>query len=368
MNILHIISGDLWGGAETMAYSLCVELSKDPHNSINVILFNHGKLEKHLSDSGVSTLVLDERKYSNLQILLKTLSYIKTIAPDIIHTHKHKENVIGSFASLITRTPSIRTVHGESEHEITLKDGSKYLFKKLNYFTGRYIQNFIVAVSHNLSRKLSRIYPRDKIATIQNGINLETHIPTYFNKKKTPNNILVIAIIARLVHVKRIDIFITIAKLLLAEDERQYEFRIYGDGPLLNEMKNLSRTYKIQHSVKFMGFVNDINTALQDIDILLITSEHEGLPMNLLEGIMAGAFVISHDVGDIRKVLCDGQCGILIESLTPEDFASAVKYIAKHQRIAKDKSIKAASNVKSNYSSMNMASYYISLYKRAINN
>lgn len=362
MRILHIISGDLWGGAESIASSIIGELSLMPDVEVFVILFNYGKLEERLSSYQIPVKVIAEDKMSHAFLLLKAYQYVRNIKPDIIHTHKHKENVIGSIISLLTRIPSIRTTHGDSESNIGIKDGLKYLYKILNRFSGRYIQKKIVAVSSELNSKLKSLYPPEKVITIQNGIRIDNKLKEISsNKKKTT-----VAIVCRLVPVKRVDIFLRIAHILIKNKPDAFDFLIFGDGPLYGELMQLSNNIGVAQNIKFMGFVDEMNEYYPKIDILLITSDHEGLPMNLLEAILYGIPVVSHDVGDVRKVLCNGKCGELIKNQDPVEYAEAIVKIINDNKVKETYTQNAIQNVSISYNLKRTAKKYFNLYSSLI--
>ncbi len=69
--------------------------------NINVVLLNHGTLEQKLLNNGINVIVLDESKLNGFQILLQLISTIRKIKPDVIHTHRVKENILGSISALV---------------------------------------------------------------------------------------------------------------------------------------------------------------------------------------------------------------------------------------------------------------------------
>lgn len=365
MKILHIISGDLWGGAESLVYGIIRETAQNPDHEVSVLLFNHGILEKRLKSAGIGIKIVDENSMSQLSLLLKAFAYIRTLKPDIIHTHKHKENVVGSLASLVTRTPSVRTAHGDVESDVNLSDGFKFLYKLLNVFTGRTIQKKIIAVSRDLHDKLEKQYPASKIVTIPNGIILKKRSNDQLGKKQKKDKIN-IAIICRLVPVKRVDIFLAMAQKLSLIQPDRFHFTIFGDGPLDSSLKNLSREYGVSDNVTFMGFVPDMAIYFPKIDFVVITSDHEGLPMNLLESVAHGIPIVSHDVGDISKVLCDGTCGVILNSQDPKEFATAIYNLANDIETIDSYTRSAFENVKNNYSLRSTTEQYIDLYYAVI--
>ena len=116
INVLQIASGDLWAGAEVQLFTLAEALNRNEDVNINVILLNHGALEQNLINNGINVIVIDESTLNGFQILLRLVDTIRKINPDVIHTHRTKENVLGSISALFSRTPTLRTSHGAPEH------------------------------------------------------------------------------------------------------------------------------------------------------------------------------------------------------------------------------------------------------------
>ena len=117
IHILHIVSGDLWAGAEVQLYTLAKTQQLDHRTRVSVITLNPGRLELNLRDCGIDVTVVDESHYNGLQILVKLGNTIKDKRPDVVHTHRIKENILGSIAALLNgNVPSMRTAHGAAEH------------------------------------------------------------------------------------------------------------------------------------------------------------------------------------------------------------------------------------------------------------
>lgn len=328
IKIMHLASGDLWAGAEVQLFTLVTNLNRRADTVIHVVLLNHGTLEQKLQQECIAVTVLDEAKLNGLRILLQLIRATAKIQPDIIHTHRIKENIFGSIAALLNRNiPSIRTAHGASEHRPSLFHVAKHAIFFLDWICARFLQKKTVAVSQDLADALLKSYPANKILVIENGIDIDKFtVPKREGPDhSTDNKPLTIAIAGRLTAVKRIDIFIeTAQQLLQTHPELSFDFHIYGDGPLREELEQLSNKLQTKNMVHFKGHCSDMTSALKQLDILLLTSDHEGLPMILLEAMAARVQIITHAVGGIPRLLDDGKCGILIHENRPVLYAEAI--------------------------------------------
>ena len=329
IKILHIASGDLWAGAEVQLLTLATALQKKPDVDVHVILFNSGKLWRRLHDAGIAVSIYDESRLNGFQLLYRLARKLRELKPDVVHTHRTKENILGSIAALMTgNIPSIRTSHGAAEHLPPWYHIPKRMILLLDWFSGRYLQDKVIAVSKDLAGILRKHFPADRIIVIQNGIDLSS-LPD-LNKQSTsdrdhPTRPYRFGIAGRLVPVKRVDIYIrTAAELRSVYPDINATFHIYGEGPLRSQLEALSGELNASGTIRFEGQCEDMHAALAAMDALIITSDHEGLPMIVLEAMALRTPVIAHAVGGIPELLDEGNCGALVTENAPSAFAEAI--------------------------------------------
>src|SRR5690625_6993292 len=111
LRITHIASGDLWAGAEAQMANLLAALHQTEGVKLDVVLLNHGELEARLRQAGIPVTVLDEGELSAFIIAWRLWRHFRRKRPDLVHTHRCKENVLGSVAARLVGARSVRTVH-----------------------------------------------------------------------------------------------------------------------------------------------------------------------------------------------------------------------------------------------------------------
>ena len=375
INILHIASGDLWAGAEVQLFTLAKSLNNQQDINISVVLLNHGILEQKLLNNGINVIVLDESKLNGFQILRQLISTIRKIKPDVIHTHRVKENILGSISALFNKTPSLRTAHGAPEHKPEWFHIPKRLILFLDWFCGRFLQRQIIAVSGDLAGILQKDFPANKIKVIENGIDLAslTNIATSVKPDPVKSDMesstssFRIGIAGRLVPVKRVDLFIkAAAELLKTHPEFNISFHIFGDGPLHRELVALNQKLNTEKMIHFEGHCENMQQELADLDILLITSDHEGLPMILLEAMVLQTPIVAHAVGGIPTLLDQGKCGVLVSDHHSSAYAEAIYQLIKNNGIRTNIIQNALSRVTTFYSSEQNANAYLTAYRSLI--
>lgn len=324
--VAHIASGDLWAGAEAQLCELVQALQGKTDLTIHVVLLNEGELGRRLRAAGVAVTVFDERRLGPLQLLRELRRFVRDTRPCVIHTHRFKENILGALAARAVRgVKSVRTTHGAAEH--AGRSWKEKLIRHLDIWTGRHLQQRIVAVSSDLAASLAEQFGASHVICIPNGINVEA----VRSLAKQPVSVDLgaaaprVGFIGRLVGVKRVDIVLQLARLAAEEHPGRYTFFIVGDGPLAASLQQETKALGLDSSVRFLGFQNNCLPLLKQMDVLLITSDHEGLPMVGLESLALGVPMVSHAVGGLKELLADRDNGELVASQQPQALLDAIE-------------------------------------------
>jgi glycosyltransferase involved in cell wall biosynthesis len=369
LRVLHVASGDLWAGAEVQLYQLAREQRKDPRTAPHVVLMNHGLLEHNLRAEGIRFTVLDETRLGSPAILRRLLQLIGRFRPHVVHTHRQKENVLGAVAARLAGVPvCLRTVHGAPEFNAPLWRADKQLYRLMDWFAGALLQDTIIAVSEPLGHELAAVYPRRKIAVIPNGIDFLETARRAAEEVELPgaDTDMRLALVGRLVPVKRPDIFVQTAAQVLAATDKPVRFFIFGDGPLSSEISALITSLGLQERVHLMGFTDPLLPCLNRMHALLVTSDHEGLPMIVLEALALRVPVIARGVGGIPEVLRNGRYGRLIARQAPENYADAVLEYLQHSETQREAAEKAFEHAANYYSAMATSASYDRAYRGAL--
>ncbi len=302
IKILHIISGDLWAGAEVQVFTLIKQLRQC--SDVKTIILNDGELATRIRKIGVSVIILDESQFSTLQIFLKIRKILMCFNPDIVHTHRQKENILGALANVTTiRARSVRTVHGKNEFSFNFRAKMQGIVERL---VTTCFCNVIIAVSEDLRKKLHSEFPTKIVKVIYNGVDVEelkknTGIAQFKKDKPDKKHI---GMIGRLVAVKRVDIFLKISEIIKREIEGEYFFHIVGDGPLRSELEILASKLGVTDVVQFHGHRSDIPSIINSLDVVVMCSDYEGLPMTALETIALDSILLAHKIGGLAELAC----------------------------------------------------------------
>lgn len=346
----HIASGDRWAGAEVQLATLLRALARRGDLSLCAIVLNEGCLAAEIRECGIQVNVIPEREENFIGILRKASRYLSNISTDVLHGHGYKANVLAALLAQWLTIPSVvRTEHGLPEPFQGKKRLKQRLARGLDYLVARYATKAVISVTGELAAHLSRQLDPRKVITIHNGIEMQrVHSRLTSEQAKELLGILpgesVVGTAGRLEPIKRLDMFLLTASHLLRTLPKT-KFLIVGEGMEEFRLRRLVVDLGIREQVRFLGHRTDIYDVLRAMDVFLLTSDHEGLPMVLLEALNLGLPIVAREVGGIPEVLQGGTNGILVSSATAEALAEACISIlsnaSQRQRLAKGASDRA---------------------------
>ena len=306
MKVLHVISGDLWAGAEAQAATLLGELVRQPGVQLSVVLLNPGELQARLCALGIAVTVLDESQHSAPVLFWRLLQLMRRLRPHIVHTHRFKENILGAVAArLVTAAVSLRTEHGAPEHPTAgLRNLPRRALQVMDAWCARHLQAACIAVSDELGQQLRRARPGCNVVVIANGVAAAATAPLPPAWKRDEPAAVHVGIAGRLVPVKRVDLFLALAALLQRDAAGTvWRFQVFGDGPLRTALQQQAAAHGLTDVVRFHGHCPDLAAQLGHLDVLVMCSDHEGMPMVALEAVAAGTPVLAHAVGGLVDLL-----------------------------------------------------------------
>jgi len=318
LRVCHVMSADLWAGAEVQLATTAAYLAAQPDMQLSIVLFNEGRLARELRELGVSVTVFDETRLGGLAILSRLTQWLAARPVDVVHTHRYKDTVIGATAARLTGVPHlVRTVHGFPEPTRGWNALKLHAYELLDRAALRRSSAVLIAVSKNLAEALRRSgFWAGRVTAIHNGM---AAVPEVSNEIKTavrrelgvPDEALLIGTVGRLAPVKgHVDLIRAIA--LARPRIPQAKLLIAGEGPLHGELSAMASRLGIADCCIFSGHRDDVHHLTAAMDIFVLPSLSEGIPMALLEAMSLGVPVIATRVGGMPEVVHDRVTGLLV--------------------------------------------------------
>ena len=365
MNICHIVSGDLWGGAEAQSFQFIIDLCKMSGLSISVIVFNEGILSRKLIAYGINVCIVDESSNCVVVMIKKITSELRRKQVDIVHFHGFKENFLGGIAArLLGLKGLVRTHHGRGV--LNSKSINKYI-EKINSF---FFADKIIAVSSELGGFLcsSVLHEnQNKICVVRNGINLTSldvtkSVVDVRDELNIPADVVVIGTTGRLVREKGHEYLIHATKKII-EKGHNVILVILGNGYLLENDMIIVRELDLSNYVLFPGFVNNVIDYVNIFDLFVMTSISEGIPIALLEAMGLGKPVVVTAVGGIPEVINDKVNCVLIPPANSDVCADVCCELIENSYFRHKLAEYAREHIKKNFLSVHSAQKTKKIYE-----
>lgn len=373
VRVCHVAVGDLWAGAEVQLAALVHDLVKRPGLEISAVLLNQGRLFGELQKAGIEVTVFPEADWTATTIFRYLFRYLRSYSIDLIHTHKYKDNILGTMAAKLVGIPYVvRTVHGLSEPFVGREAWHMRAYEWCDDLATRMAVDKVIAVSSQIHQVLSLKFRAHKVVQIHNGIRVKQ---TQATRKRSeireklgvdPKS-QVIGTVGRLTPVKGHEHLIYAAQQLL-KIRRDVQVMIVGNGPLMNSLRGLVEHLEITEKVVFLGHRDDVYDLICAMDIFVLPSLHEGIPMVILEAMALARPVVASRVGGIPEVINDHVEGLLVTAGNPSELAYACHKLIDDQDLRIRLGAAGQQRVEAEFSSDAMGAKVAALYRELVGN
>jgi len=293
-------------------------LTHFPDLELTAFLLNRGRLADELTLRGVPVRVCDESRQGIGQLLWAVTNHLNEIQPNIVHSHRYKEHILGAVAGKLSHNPVVvRTYHGLEEHLSGWAGLKMKLYNGMDAAIGKMTANGIVGVSFEIAGILKRRFPSADVRCIRNGIDLTRVVPSVGRMVMraqlglSPDS-FVVGTVGRLMPIKGLEYLIEAFRQFRHQhDPHKSELVIVGDGPLKASFMRCAEEYGVAHDVRLLGSRTDIYDVMNVFDVFALPSLHEGVPMVLLEAMALGIPIVASCVGGIPEILEDEKEALL---------------------------------------------------------
>ena len=373
-NVLQLHASSGCYGGEAVILSLSKAMKGTCYNSIVGCLASKKKtpeLGRRARMLGLDSVYFPMKVKGDPYVISEICNVVRDRNVRIIHAHGYKSNLLGLFVSKLYHIPIITTNH--LFPPMPMDDWKLQLYSKFDaWFTMRHLDR-IVAVSEEIKSKLvKKGLKGSHVVTIENGIDLDefgevSSIDRMALKKNLgiPSDSFVVGSLGRLTPQKGYTYLLESAKKVVSRNSDAV-FVIAGDGPLKNYLKQYSETLGIQEKVRFLGFREDVLDVLRMMDIFVLSSIDEGLPMAMLEAMAARTPVVVTSVGDIGKVIKSRINGCLVEARDAAMLAEEIEYLINNKSVRDSLCKNALETVCRDHSKEAMCDKYVSIYEEVL--
>jgi glycosyltransferase involved in cell wall biosynthesis len=318
MRVCHVVSSLQVGGAERFVVDLSSALQQQHH--VDISIANMGDSEKSLEQSAIQLgFILFGMRH--LGLVKQIIQFIRIfLTHDIVHVHSTFSLPRVVFAKMLLpfgQCKLIYTRHNERVHK-GFKWESVYLMAKL-------VVTKFVFVAEKARVNFLNFYPsyKAKSVTVLNGV-----LP--INKSSVKSSKLKLGQVGRFVKLKAQTHLLKAIAELSEQEQAQIEVHFYGEGPLFDSTKQYAES--ISHCETFFhGLVADRDIIYSSFDVLVVTSETEGLSLAILEALASRLPIIATNVGGNPELVKHEHNGFLYEFGDTINLANKIKSLLSKQ-------------------------------------
>ncbi len=366
VKVLQLISSGGYYGAENMLLNLATSQEKAGCRN-NLLLFHNlhqpnMEFYERAQRSGLNVKTVRCKGRADWHTVREIQKCMREDSVDLIHTHGYKADLYGYLAARSTGKPLVATCHNWVGGTTVLE-----IYNRLDRFVLKRF-NAIAAVSETVANRMRVLgISPDKIKAIANGLHVEEFegCPPAALPLRQDRDRKVIGIVARL------DLQKGFEYLLRAVRDLRKMFPgvvlvIVGEGPDRTAIEGMVQEYGLQSNVVLAGQRNDMPGVYAAMDIFVLPSLNEGLPMTLLEAMASSRPVVATRVGAIPNVIADGENGFLVGPRDSAGLKNAISRLLANPDMGQRLGTHAHDWVKQHYTAAAMAQKYRELYEEVL--
>jgi len=324
-----------------------------------------GSIGEQLRAQGVPILVTAPKRHAFRYFgPLKLLGAIRHLRPDVVHTHGLQAiATIGPLAKARLVPPWVHTFHyGNYPYankrwmwiERTFSRRADRLVavseaQRSAIIQWHEVEDPRIVVVPNGVRPLPRRLDATGLAELRRGFGISA-------EKR------IVGTVAVMTEQKGISHLLD-AAARIAEKSPEVHFLIVGGGPREQEYRELSQSMGLAGVVTFAGWRDDVGDLLQLMDIYVMSSLWEAMPLALLEAMSAGRPIVATDVSDNAIIVEDGQSGLIVPPADPGKLAGAISRLLGNAELANRMGINAEGRLRESYSVDLMLHRYGQIYR-----
>lgn len=258
----------------------------------------------------VPTLGRAVRPTDDLRALRGLVAAMRRFRPHIVHTHTAKAGALGRAAAVLARVPArVHTFHGHLLHGYFSPAKTRLVVQAERNLAaatdrlvavGRGVRDDLLAAGIGRPGQYAVVPPGTTPAAAPGRAEARERLGV-------PQDSLVVVYVGRVTRIKRPDRFLAVAREVRRAVPAT-RFLVCGDGDLHSDLESAA---DLGDALHLLGWRADVETVYAAADVVLLTSDNEGMPVSLIEAGLAGVPAVATNVGSVAEVVRDGTTGLL---------------------------------------------------------
>lgn len=361
--VLQLIETGGPGGAERMLLNLGRSLGNGYAPTVGLI--KAGWLATQTEAAGLPLVMVRGRAAGDIGVMTALLRIVLTRRIRLVHAHEFYMAALGAAVSRLTGVPLVVTVHGKGYYPERRR--RRWLYRLVAAQAA-----VMVTVSRDLKEFLCRVTgtPSGRVEVIYNGIDPEpwarvSRDGELLKSVGVPPDARVLGAVGNLYPVKGHLHLIQAARAVVAVEPSAH-LVILGRGTLKGALEAEAERLGIRSHVHLLGLRDDVPNWLGAMDVFVLPSLSEGLPLSVLEAMAAGRPIVATKVGGVPEVVEDGVTGFLVPPAAPDALAERMLAVLGDPVRATTMGAAGRARVQATFSLPEMANRYRALYQRVV--
>ena len=320
-NILYIARAPIHGGTENVVLQLC-EIFQPLVNKI-VVCAGSGFNQEILNKMGIKFYEIPDLENKNplniIKISAKLKHIIKAENITVIHTHHRMAAFYVTLLRLYKKCAFINTSHNTFYNKV-----------KLTHFA--YKHAHLIACGQMVKKNLVNEFSLQNVTVIHNAVKpfKGPVVEEPILKRLHDQGYFLVGNVGRLTEQKGFKYFIESMPLVLKQHPKT-KFVIIGSGELEDELKREAQELNVAKSIIWLGYRNDVQNLMSQLDLIVLSSLWEGLPLTPIEAFSVGIPVVGTAVDGTVEEIDNSRNGYLINSRSSKDIGKIIILFIKEK-------------------------------------
>jgi glycosyltransferase involved in cell wall biosynthesis len=369
LRVLQVIGSLHFGGAERLVAHLATGIDRARFEMTVCCTREAGKIGQQIVACGMPVVALGSRQgLKRYGVPLNMLRLIRAHEPDVLHTHGLVALTdVGPLAYLGALPYWIHTFHyGNYPYKFSRQ---MWLERTLSRRA-----SILVAVADAQRDAIAHFHrlPNERLTVVPNGVipNPFLNIPGVRGDKRQElgfeDTDFVVASISVLSEQKGVGYFLQ-AAARIRQRHPEVKFLVVGGGPLELQLRSEAARLGLSEHVRFTGWRADIQELLLSVDVYVMASLWEAMPLALLEAMAARRAIVVTDVGNNADIVGFGEAAMVVPPRNAEALADGICNLITNSGKAQVLASRALDRFERHYTTSSVLKAYQSLYEQSRN-
>ncbi len=357
--VAHVTQSLGWGGLEQVVFDLCRGVDPERYQALAVSLSDQVPRREQFEAAGIEVEVVPQHGL-DLSLPGRLAELLRRRRVAIVHAHNFGRFFYAGPAARLAGCAACYTEHSQTRPD-----------ERALWWTQRALSRLsgpVAAVSDTVREHLvtRQGLPPEQVRVIPNGIDVQRYAAADLDARAAlglPDGVFVVAHVGRFVPVKNHRRLIT-AFARVRERLPGAVLALAGDGELRANLERLTAELGLVEAVRFLGLRDDVPRVLAAADLVVLSSDSEGLPLALIEAMAAGRPTVATRAAG-RDVVRP-ETGLLVPTEDTKALAEAIIRLAEEPETRQAMGARAAAIAREHYSLAAMARRYQALYDELV--